>query len=45
MQIMLEWMAKQPTSGLGPANVMTNFIADRPEAIDWFDHDGVPIDA
>jgi hypothetical protein len=45
MQIMLEWMAKQPTSGLGPANVMTKFIDDRPEAFEWFDHHGVPVDA
>lgn len=45
MQIMFEWMAKQPTSGLGPANVMTDFIADRPEAVNWFDKDGVPLDA
>lgn len=43
MQIMREWMEQQ--TGLGGPGEWWYFCEERPAAADWFDKDGVPIDA
>ena len=43
LQIMREWMRSQPAGGLNPVSILDAFEDDRPESVDWFDIDGVPV--
>jgi hypothetical protein len=44
MQIMREWLGSDRRVS-GPPTEWWYFCAERPEAIKWFDDDGVPVDA